>query len=340
MSSEQRLITLIDGEMPKSPLRKSRSGEVDCEVICLGGKEFLFTTDDFSSEDLLLDADPYILGWNLACGAISDIIAAGGKPLTYAHAMVIPKAWNEEYLKLFSKGISAVLQRYHISFIGGDLGVGEQWRYTATVIGEPIDKIVNRIGCQAGDAIFCTGLIGAGNVQAVLNIYKEHLQLQDFHTGINTKFSTHEKLSALIAEYATSAIDTSDGVLAAVQTLARQNNKGFHIENLQFVPEGIRLSDLVHLPDLLLCMGECGEYEILFTVRQQDIAALTAELTKRDITAQQIGYITDLPEHQSIVYRQVNIGFSDYTLRARDYDSTTDYLKMLIAWAQQRIGKS
>ncbi len=53
MSYEKIIIDLINSVMPKSPLRKSKSGEVDSEVIQLGDKDYLFTTDEFSKEDLL-----------------------------------------------------------------------------------------------------------------------------------------------------------------------------------------------------------------------------------------------------------------------------------------------
>ena len=232
MNYEAKLIELINGEMPLSPLRKSKSGEVDSEVILLGDKEFLFSMDDCSNEDLLPEKDPFMLGWCIACGAISDIIGAGGKPLLYAHSMVIPRDWDEEYLRSFSKGIAAVLAEYSISFCGGDLGIADKWRYTASMIGIPTGRIVNRIGCKNGDAIFITGRIGAGNLAAITTLFADNESIMELLKGNKIGFPTHTRLSGLLSKYATCAIDTSDGVFSALQTISTLNNTGFKLNSL------------------------------------------------------------------------------------------------------------
>ena len=332
MNYESKLIALISSVMPKSPLRKSVSGEVDSELILLGDKEYLFTTDDFSEEDLLPQRDPFGLGWNLACGAISDIIAAGGKPLVYAHSMVIPDYWEEQYIRELSKGVSKVLQKYSVSFIGGDLGVGDHWRYTTSVIGIKQGKPLNRRGCHAGDAIFITGKIGAGNLEAALKLYSGTGDSDHLLQGAPTRFKTHEKLPQIISEYASSAIDTSDGVFAALRTLSELNGTGYKLSNLPFDSKGLRLAKLLHLPDLILFLGECGEYEILFTVPQQDKESLLADLTRHKIKAYELGEITADTKHRTVLCKGIHYDLAEYQIRARDYKRVEDYLQALTDW--------
>lgn len=332
MNYESKLIALISSVMPKSPLRKSVSGEVDSELILLGDKEYLFTTDDFSEEDLLPQRDPFGLGWNLACGAISDIIAAGGKPLVYAHSMVIPDYWEEQYIRELSKGVSKVLQKYSVSFIGGDLGVGDHWRYTTSVIGIKQGKPLNRRGCHAGDAIFITGKIGAGNLEAALKLYSGTGDSDHLLQGAPTRFKTHEKLPQIISEYASSAIDTSDGVFAALRTLSELNGTGYKLSNLPFDSKGLRLAKLLHLPDLILFLGECGEYEILFTVPQQDKESLLADLTRHKIKAYELGEITADTKHRTVLCKGIHYDLAEYQIRARDYKLVEDYLQALTDW--------
>lgn len=340
MNFESRIIELINGVMPVSPLRTSVSGEVDSEVILLGDKEYLFTTDDFSQEDMLREHDPAGLGWNIACGAISDIIAAGGKPLVYSHSMVIPAHWDEVFVRSFTTGISRVLSKYSVSFAGGDLGVGDKWRYTASVIGEPVGKKVNRRGCQAGDAIFITGKIGAGNLEAALNMFADAGSLGKLLTAVKTRFSTHEKLPAILSRYATSAIDTSDGVLPALQTISTLNGTGFRISNPPFISTGVMAATLLHLPVMTLFLGECGEYEILFTVRAHDKAALIVDLQKLRIEACELGEITAEASQQTVSYNRNLFSLAEYDIRARDFPHVKDYLRAMTEWLSQRGSKA
>jgi len=336
MSYERKVIDLINSVMPQSPLRKSILGEVDSEVIILGDNEYLFTIDDFSREDLLQENDPFVLGWNVACGAISDIIAAGGKPLTYSHSMVIPQSWDKSYILKFSKGISELLQKYSVSFIGGDIGIADSWRYTAAVIGIPLGRCVNRIGCKAEDLIFITGKIGAGNLSAVLNLYPSNQNIKKKIKCVTNRFKSHEKLPGIISKYASSAIDTSDGVFSALKTITDLNRKGFNIYNLQFIDKGVLAANLLHLPALLLLLGECGEYEILFTVNKQNKESLLAELKSNKIEAYELGEITGNTHQKSVIYEDIHYYLDEYNIRARDYVNVTEYLKTMKDWIEKR----
>jgi len=327
---------MINSVMPKSPLRKSISGEVDCEVILLGDKEYLFTTDDFSSEDLLQEDDPYVLGWNIACGAISDVIAAGGKPLLYSHSMVIPPDWDEQYIREFSTGISTVLQRYSVSFIGGDLGISDNWRYTASVIGVPTGRTVNRKGCQSGDAIFITGKIGAGNLNAVVNLLTDNPDIDRLRRGLKHQFNTHERLPAIISRYASCAIDTSDGVFAALQAIANLNNTGFKVSNLPFDGNVILAADILQVPSLLFFLGGCGEYEILFTISRQNITPLKDELNSLKIDVHELGEITADPNLRTAECNARLYDLHAYDLNARDFTDVKDYVKSMTEWVLSR----
>jgi thiamine-monophosphate kinase len=332
MNYEAKIIDLINEVMPKSPLRKSKSREADAEVIQLGDKTYLFTTDEFSKEDLFRENDPYILGWNIACGAISDIIATGGNPLIYSHAMVVSKDWDEKYIKQFSKGIAEVLQKYEISFIGGDLGSAEYWRYTASVIGEPVGRLINRKGCKPGDSIFITGKIGTGNFDAALNLYSENRNVESLLKGVKSKFRTHENLSEIISKFASAAIDTSDGVFSGLQTLSELNKTGFNIDNLHFINKGFLAAKILNLPKLLLFLGECGEYEILFTVSKQNKDSLIAEMKAHKLPVYTLGKITEHEKDKTILSKNKFLNFAEYNLRARDFENVKDYLKNMIDW--------
>lgn len=336
MNHEEKLIALINDQMPPSPLRKSKSGEVDSEVIRLGDREYLFSTDDFSREDLLPENDPFTLGWNLACAALSDIVASGGKPLLYGHSMVIPPAWDDSYIQNFSAGIAAVLKAYSVSFMGGDLGISDKWRYTASVLGTPLGRIVNRRGCQAGDTIFLTGKIGAGNLAAMTSLFSSSEKLNGLLQREPICFPVHVGLSQLITDYASCAIDTSDGVFAALQTISDLNDTGFQIINLPYHPLAKLAVQALDLPPLPLFLGECGEYEILFCVPQSKRETLMSDLREMALEICELGYITADPQQRSVLLQNTWLNLADYRLKARDFAQVQHYLAAMLEWVCKR----
>jgi thiamine-monophosphate kinase len=91
---ETALIKLIDSLLPVGKDRLNRCFECDSEIIDWGGKKLLFTMDEFSAEDRLREHDPYSLGWNVAVGSVSDILATGGTPTLFAHGLTVGRAWT------------------------------------------------------------------------------------------------------------------------------------------------------------------------------------------------------------------------------------------------------
>ncbi|MBN2440387.1 MAG: hypothetical protein JXJ04_03550 [Spirochaetales bacterium] len=191
------------------------------------GQSMLFSMDEFSKEDNFRESDPGVLGANLATGSISDILASGGIPLFYAHAMVIGDTWDDQFIKEFSQGIAEVLAKAKTTFLGGDLGKSKTWHYTASVIGKAPLKPVRRTGARAGENIYITGRIGGGNLEAALTLYVKkysgNKMMSNIMTSIPIKFVLRLKESRLIQKYASCSIDTSDGVFNALNEIAEKN---------------------------------------------------------------------------------------------------------------------
>ena len=150
MISEKAICELFSSMLPSG--RANDCFESDAEIISLNGTpNGLFTTDEFSAEDLFRENDPYLLGWNIAAGAISDILACGGVPLYYAHALTVDPRWDAAYLRGLGTGVRDVLKATGARFIGGDCGRSEVWRCTVSVIGWCEGAPVRRRGARPGD---------------------------------------------------------------------------------------------------------------------------------------------------------------------------------------------
>lgn len=328
MDKEREIIrimmdTLTGGENPGRPYFST-----DAERFQFAGKELLFTTDEFSEEDLFRDHELSTLGWNLAVATISDIYAAGGTPLFFGHSVSIPSQWTNIQIREFCNGIASCIKQAGVSFIGGDLGFCDRWHYTGIVLGE-VQQPLSRMGARPGDSIYITGTIGKGNLEAALKLYSTHPALKHLLNHFSIRFSLRKAESEQIRNIAHCSIDTSDGVLRALQTIAELNKVGFVISNLPYFPEGILATRLLGKPDELLFMGESGEYELLFTVPAEMEPLLLSEARQKKLCFYKIGTITASPDWLLEEKNRI-LDLKKFRFSARDYPDVGTYLDNLV----------
>ena len=328
MNREKDIIHLISKLLPRSADQINKCFESDSEILRHGSEFLLFTVDEFSNEDLFRDNDPYTLGWNLAVGTLSDILASGGDPIYYAHSLSVDKdRWDERYLGSFSKGIADVIKISEAGFIGGDTGTSESWHYTGIALGTA-KKPVTRIGTAPGESLYLSGKIGAGNLEAGLKHFSKNPALNRLARNYKTQLNFRGKESKLIRNYATTCIDTSDGLLNSLLTISELNSTGFNIDYLPFISQGIIACKLLSKSILCLFAGECGEYELLFSVKKQDEPRLLAEAKEKGYKFYRLGEVTN-KESRSVKFNDSFIEFNDFEISARDFDSLNNYLDKL-----------
>lgn len=324
MNSEQDIIRLFIAEMPRAKGHMHSFFESDAEVIAFEGSKFLFSMDEFSAEDLFGETDPFILGWNLATCTISDVLATGGKPAYFGHSVTLSKNWSKDYIIRFARGIGAVLQTAGAGFIGGDLGLSENWKYTGVCLGTADDP-VTRKGAEEGDSIYMTGCIGLGNLQAAVQLNSENQPLLDMLKEVSSQFALRLHESEVMAPYASACIDSSDGILNALNTLANLNGLGFRIANLPLIPEGIAACKLLDLPETLLAIGECGEYELVLTIPESRENDFLASARKFKLAFHKIGKMVQKPL-KILEEADFYCTFNDFNISARSYEEPASYL--------------
>lgn len=328
MSREKDIITRIANQLPRSDKQLNNLFESDSEIIQFDFTKLLFTVDEFSDEDHFRDHDPYILGWNLTVATISDILASGGLPIYYGHSVMIDKnKWDDFYLERFSTGIADVLKKTKACFIGGDVGSSDHWHYTGIALGET-NNTVTRIGAKSGDIILMTGQIGVGNLEAALNLYSRNLLLNKILKHYKTYLAIRFNESKLISQYATSCIDSSDGVLNAVNTLSDLNHTGFELTHTPYLRNGVLACKILSKPKELLLMGECGEYELVFTIDKKDLASFLQKSKEQKLSFSHIGCMVEEPG-KILATNNSYIDFSGFNISARDYKDVNLYLDAL-----------
>lgn len=327
MDKERQVIRLILEALGEPEGHLNRYFESDSEIIRLGDKNLLFTTDEFSEEDLFRDHQPFTLGWNVAVASISDILASGGNPLYFGHSLTISDKWNDDFIKKFSQGIAECIRNAGVTFMGGDLGFSEKWHFTGIVLGET-DKPLTRRGAKAGDLIFMTGNIGAGNLEAALKLYSSYPALKPILNRVSVKFHLRLAESRIIRNYANCCIDSSDGVLKALINLVEITKTGFEISEPDYCREGLLACSILGKPKELLLMGECGEYELVFTISPELEDQLNKEAVLDKVTFQKIGVVTGT-QHYLLNDSGRQRDFTKFQIFARDYPDVKDYLNAL-----------
>ena len=265
---ENSNISKIASFYNRSPLQVNKIHESDSEIIKLKDNIYLAITTDSISEEIetgLYD-DPWLIGWMAVTVNLSDIAAVGAKPVGLVISQIIPDNMDEVFIKRLSEGISDACEEFQTYILGGDLNSGSQLIITGTATGI-IDNgnIMTRHGINEDDTIFISGKAGLGNAYA-LNKFSGTPGLT-----IDYKPKARIKEGILLREYATACMDTSDGVISALDQLARINNTGFEINDYEPLldSEALKASEYYNFPLWLLLAGQHGEFELIFSIPPQ-----------------------------------------------------------------------
>ncbi len=334
MLNEQDAIRRISMHLPRHEKQMNQLFETDAEMVPFGNATLSVTMDEFSDEDLFITKNPYNLGWNMAVGAISDILASGGMPMYYAHSMTVSEEWSSGYIEGLSEGIGDVLRAYGAYFIGGDFGRSAMWRYTATVLGKAGESLLKRSQAQVGDGIYMTGEAGGGNLQAAASLYRDHPAIEALMARAVPRFAVRLEEARLIHRYSRCCIDTSDGLLNGLRTLADASGVGLELTRIPCLKSGIVAARLLKLPELLLMAGECGEYELLFTIPQDREEAFQKAMKENKSMITRIGEVV-LNRSIRISTPEKTMDFSNFDIQARGYTDHRAYLRDIIAYIGQ-----
>lgn len=138
----------------------------DALAIDVEGEKAILVTVDTGLEnvhfttELLTFAE---IGYRAVAGALSDIAAMGGIPVTILIDLEIPES-DPVKIESIYEGIKVLQDQFNFSVGGGNIVHGERWRLTTTVIGSvEKDYILKRNGFREGDRIYITGDLGRVN---------------------------------------------------------------------------------------------------------------------------------------------------------------------------------
>ena len=208
------------------------------------------------------------LGWKSISINLSDIAAMGGKPDFALVALALPETVQVEDVTLLYQGMMEAARLFNLSIIGGNLSRSPVVSVTITVIGSsPEGKILRRSTALPGDMIAVTGYPGsaaAGPEMLTQNRSFEPDTAAYLRNAFLHPMPRIVEGNILVKHDITTAIDTSDGLLADLRHICEASHVSARV-NTSLVPihESVREFYGERATEVALSEGE--DYELLFT---------------------------------------------------------------------------
>ncbi|GAC1416654.1 MAG: thiamine-phosphate kinase [Flavisolibacter sp.] len=280
----------------------------DAAVIDHFGKQTVITND------LLIEGVHFDLvytplrhlGYKTVVVNVSDIYAMNALPTHFVLSFAFSNRFSVESLEEFYEGVYAACEFYGVDLIGGDTTTSQKgFIISGTAIGEVVPgKYVKRSSAQKGDLLCVTGDLGGAYIGLILlerekKIYLENPSIQPDLEGEKYVIGRILKPEAkkdiipffdLAGIIPTSMIDVSDGLSSEILHICKQSKLGCVLYEEKIpIAEQTKMAAFKFNLDPTACALSGGEdYELLFTVKQDDFEALAANA---DITV--IGYMTE-----------------------------------------------
>lgn len=232
---------------------------------------------------------------------LSDLAAKGARPRGYLMGLSLPSDWTVDWLERFCNGLAADQAAYDFHLYGGDtVRSGNGLQVSITAIGEvETGRAVRRSGALPGDLLFVTGTIGdaAAGLQARLNpdFCRDHELTESEEAHILDRYLLPRpctRLAGAVADYASAAMDVSDGLIADCAHMARASALELTID-LDRVPLSPALANLkAKSPETLArCLNGGDDYEILMAVPQECAETLRRAAQLAGCPVTQIGHV-------------------------------------------------
>ncbi len=272
--AEVRAIDRLAARFPRHPAQLNVPHGADAELIPFGDTTLAITVDALGAEwQAGIYRDAYTLGWTAVHASLSDLAAVGAAPVGLLLALTLPPGFAG--LDRLEAGIAEGLAAAGVPVLGGDLNDGPV-SLAGCAVGKVDGRIVTRLGVRPGDILVASRRLGAGNALATVRL----LGLPDA-LWPEERFRPRAELARGQAwrPHVRALIDSSDGLMSALDHLARLNGVGIALD---FDP--IRLADAAAvaafqaagLPLWPLLAGEHGEYALVAAVAAADVEAFIA----------------------------------------------------------------
>lgn len=260
-------------------------------------KESTVVTTDMLVEGIHFDLS-YVplrhLGYKAVMVNLSDIYAMNAVATQITVSIAISNRFPVEAVEELYDGIKMACKLYNVDLIGGDTTASQTGLVISiTAIGEQkAADIVYRSGASDGDLLVVTGDVGAAYMGLQIlerekAVYKANpnsqpdIEAYSYLLERQLKPEARKDISKLLADLdvkPTSMIDLSDGLSSEIIHLCKNSKVGMKIyeEKIPLDPTVIAACEEFHLDSTTIALSGGEDYELLFTVKQEDFPKIKA----------------------------------------------------------------
>ena len=239
----------------------------DSSAISLGDNLVFFKIDGTSLKSSLY---PWMglddLAFRVCAGAVTDVIAKGGRPISIAVSVGLPKSSNKQDIGLLGKGVADFLRGYSLSYAGGDMNsvANDDGWLDVAVVGYG-SKFIPNGPLKVGEEIYVNGCLGLSSLPALIH-YRGH-EISYLSPDIIAKLRRPEVpfgFLELVPEV-NSSTDISDGLRSLRRVLKLSNVALRLVDELPLCEEVMRFMEETGLciEEILQFLGE--EYLIAYS---------------------------------------------------------------------------
>jgi thiamine-monophosphate kinase len=261
---------------------------------------------------------------------LSDIYAMNATPTQITVSIGISSRFSVEALEEFYDGIYAACEEYGVDLVGGDTCSSQKgFIISITALGEVVsEKVVQRSTAQKSDLICVSGDLGGSYIGLLFlerekKIFAESpgvqpdLENESYVIGRLLKPKARKDIHEFLEEkevLPTSMMDISDGLSSELLHICEKSGVGCVIyeDKLPIADDSKAAAYKFELDPTACALSGGEDYELLFTIKQEDYEKLTLN---EQISV--IGYITDSEEGAKIKTK----GGNTYDITAQGWNA-------------------
>ncbi|MGD9667603.1 MAG: thiamine-phosphate kinase [Hyphomicrobiaceae bacterium] len=276
----------------------------DCALLFpKPGTDLVITTDSLIEGVHFFPGD--VPAFKALAVNVSDLIAKGALPERYLLTLALPEPPTRAFMSRLAAGLADAQREFGCRLIGGDTDrTPGLLTLTITAIGVlPSGSAVRRNTARVGDLVAVTGTIGDAGLGLALRqdpARAPSAGLTEQHSA--ALIARYDRpvpniaVAALVREYATAAMDVSDGLAKDLGRLVAASGAGADV-TLEAVPISnaarIMCERRAARRAGLIASGE--DYEVLFTVPADRWTELQVAADKCGVLVTQLGVVTQGP---------------------------------------------
>ena len=277
----------------------------DCSILDSGRNYLLLTTDSITPETHIPAlASAKEAGEFFASINLSDIAAMGGIPKIFMASFNLEKNMEIEYIEDFVKGIFRVLERNNVEYSGGDTKESKGTVFTGFCLGVQKKRLTRKRSQIAPNQIVCvTGKLG--RVGAAYGAYINGVNLRENSKRI-LDISPKIREGQIISENGGKfMMDISDGLFGSIWQMKNDYGVGFRLSESDIkVDESVHnISRITGISERELAFNYGGDYELLFTIKNDEFGKFSKKMEEEGI---EVCYIGDTWNGDNMIFNGQN----------------------------------